>query len=584
MISKRMLTSVSMLFVYAVLSACGGGGGGGSSGAAPIPVTSSFTRTTILPDEPTGAESGDWSGPFSSNPLGSHYQTTVDAPDIRGSGPLRSLAFRFGAASAVNSCPNVTIKLVHKRGPEGGLAADFASNLATGRGSATTVFGPATLTIPSGAIGDYFTIPLSGDFNYNGVDTLVVDIESDRCTAVTMLDAHNRNTSVVVVLRYATRATATGAGWFSRADMRFTFAGGETQVQMPGVLGISSFPFTTLAGGRKLQLLYYPSEINGSGPITGIALPIAGGAPFPPSPVTAQTHTMTVKLGHSTLSALTSTFADNINSGSPVTMANAVTVQIPAGVPADGYLWLPLPDGTFNYNGTDNLVVEIEASAAAALTWTNVHSDGAAPSRRLFALPGELTGIPDNTVNDIKLRFAGGTLDAITPAAMTGGARDGFPFFGNDGKRQYLYRAAELGTRGTITRIGCRVGLSGIAETGFIYTVALSHSTAPTLGTTFATNLTNPVTVFNGTFDLPAVSAGDWVEIPLTTPFAYNGRDNLVLEIGGTGGTAGGFACAYDNSVASTTLYTGRRLFSATSAAATGSVGNEMIDTRFTLQ
>ena len=104
------------------------------------------------------------------------------------------------------------------------------------------------------------------------------------------------------------------------------------------------------------------------------------------------------------------------------------------------------------------------------------------------------------------------------------------------------------------------------------------------MSNTFATNLASPVTVFSGTFDLAAVTQGDWVEIPLTTPFAYNGRDNLVLQISGSGGTADGFGCASDNTAGSATLYTGRRLFGATSAATTGSVGNTMIDTRFTLQ
>jgi hypothetical protein len=256
-----------------------------------------------------------------------------------------------------------------------------------------------------------------------------------------------------------------------------------------------------------------------------------------------------------------------------------VSLSIPAGLPAGSYFWVPIPDGSFIYNGVDNLVVETRVSASLGSVAVRAHITGG-PQTTSSRLIG--TGTSD-WAYDSKFRFAGGTLDAITPAAMSA-ALDSFPFSAIDGKRQYLYRAAELGTRGTITKIGCRAGQDGIAETGFIYTVALSHGTVPTLGTTFATNLTSPVTVFNGTLDLPAVSAGDWIEIPLTTPFAYNGRDNLVLEIGGTGGAAGGFACASDNTAASTALYTGRRLYGATSAAATGTVGNTMIDTRFTLQ
>ncbi len=585
MLKIPAVIKVLSLATLLALAACGGGGGGGGGGATP-PVTG-FTKNVSLPVAPAG----DWNL-FSSGAGSKRYQALVRAQDIRGSGPLRSLAFRRGADSIGNSCPNVTIKLVH-RPVSATLDTTFANNVTPGRGAVTTVFGPATLTIPAEFAGEYFTIPLNGAFNYNGVDNLIVDIETDGCSANTVIDARDANPVYTALIYHFTDRTApTGSTWNSLADMKFTFAGGDNRVQSPGALGLSSFPFTAAAGGAKVQLLYYSSaftsdEIDGSGPITGIAFPIAGGAGFPPGPVTAQTHTVTVKLGHSTLTALTDTFANNFNSGAPVTVANAVTFEIPAGVPAGRYLWAPLPDGTFNYNGTDNLIVEIEASAAPAFTWTTTHEDTLS-QRRLSASSGATTGMLDRIVNDIQLRFAGGGMDAITPDAMSGGLSDSFPFANINGKRQFLYRAAELGTRGTISKIACRTNTGGPSTTGFNYSVVLSHSTASTLDTSFATNLVSPVTVFSGTFNLPAMVAGDWIEIPLTTPFAYNGRHNLVLEIGGTGGESGGgifsdrFACARDD--ASTALYAGRRLFGATSTDATGSVSNSMIDTRFTLQ
>ena len=567
MTSKRRLTGVSILFVLAMLAACGGGGGS-------TPAATGFTKTVVMPD----AGAGDWNGLFSASAGSSRYQALARAQDIQGSGPLRSLALRFGAVSAGNSCPNVTIKLVHRPVTTAALNTTFANNLTSGSGAPVTVFGPATLTIPAGASGDYFTVPLSGAFNYNGVDDLIVDIESDVCTTDTVLDAHDANPVYTALIWNITDRTApTGATWNSLADMKFTFAGGGNRVQSPGSSGTNIRPFGSSAGGRKVQLLYYPAEIDGTGLITGIAFPVS-------AVTTAQSHMVTVRLGHSTLADLTTTFANNFNRGTPVIVANAVTFEIPAGAPAGRYLWVPLPDGVFNYNGTDNLIVEIEASASAGSTPVTTHQAGL-NQRRLVALPVALTGSTDDVVNDIQLRFAGGSMDVITPGAMMGGLTDGFPFASNaDSKRQFLYRAAELGTRGTITKIACRTGLGGGAETGFNYTMALSHGTAPALSNTFATNLASPVTVFSGTFDLAAVTQGDWVEIPLTTPFAYNGRDNLVLQISGFGGTLGGFACASDGTAASTTLYTGRRLFGATSAAATGSVGNTVIDTRFTLQ
>ena len=572
---RRFFTAL-IASLFALPAACGGGGGGGAA-AAPAPAAASFTKTAVLPAAPSGVSAGDWLGIFSSGAGSNRYQALVRAQDIKGSGPLRSLAFRFGAASAGNSCPNVTIKLVHRDVAAATLSTTFANNATSGRGVVTTVFGPATLTIPAGALGDYFTVPLRGAFNYNVVDKLIVDIESDVCTANTVLDAHDASPVYTALIWNVTDRTApTGSVWNSLADMKFTFAGGNNAVlnTTGAAIGAGS-PFTDTPGAaRDVQFLYYASDINGSGPLTGIAFPLV-------SATTAEsTFTVTLKLGHSTRAELAGHLLGNNNySDTPVTVANNVSLSIPAGLPAGSYFWIPIPDGSFTYNGVDNLIVETRISASLGGVVVRAHSTGGPQTTSsTFIDPGT-----NDWAYDSKFRFAGGSLDAITPAAMTA-ALDSFPFRDTDGKRQYLYRAAELGTRGTITKIACRTGQGGIAETGFIYTVALSHGTAPTLGTTFATNLTSPVTVFNGTLNLPAVSAGDWVEIPLTTPFAYNGRDNLVLEIGGTGGAPDGFACASDNTAASATLYTGRRLYGATSAAATGSVAGSMIDTRFTLQ
>jgi hypothetical protein len=61
-----------------------------------------------------------------------------------------------------------------------------------------------------------------------------------------------------------------------------------------------------------------------------------------------------VLLGHTALSALTTTFANNWK-GTPVEVANAASFAIPAVK-----TWFPLKlTKTFTYNNTDNLVVEI---------------------------------------------------------------------------------------------------------------------------------------------------------------------------------------------------------------------------------
>jgi hypothetical protein len=80
---------------------------------------------------------------------------------------------------------------------------------------------------------------------------------------------------------------------------------------------------------------------------------------------TANDYVVTVRLGHTTLSALAGSFAANFNSGAPVTVASGLSFKVPAGIPVGHPIWIPL-SGVFNYNGTDNLIVDIEVSGARA--------------------------------------------------------------------------------------------------------------------------------------------------------------------------------------------------------------------------
>ena len=221
-------------------------------------------------------------------------------------------------------------------------------------------------------------------------------------------------------------------------------------------------------------------------------------------------------------------------------------------------------------NGTDNLIVEVATSSGTA----NTPLRTAAITGRRVAVNDTTGTAADGAVDDIAyhiaLRFNGATMDINTQG---GGVGDGF----SDGKRQYLYLASELGTKGTITKIACRSAYNAAVNTGFLYDMVLSHTAATTLGGNFAANLTNPMPVFSGALGTPAVLIGDWIEIPLSTPFAYNGKDNLVVQIAGTGG-AGGVGCRVNFG------YVARRVFASSSTATLGTVSDYLLDMRFTLQ
>ena len=78
---------------------------------------------------------------------------------------------------------------------------------------------------------------------------------------------------------------------------------------------------------QHVQQHHLASDINGSGPITGIAM-ISN-----VTTLVAASYTVNVTLGHTSLSTLTNTFADNFDSGNPLMIAAALTFNIPADVP-----------------------------------------------------------------------------------------------------------------------------------------------------------------------------------------------------------------------------------------------------------
>ncbi|MGA3280729.1 MAG: hypothetical protein ABSD50_07080 [Smithella sp.] len=252
---------------------------------------------------------------------------------------------------------------------------------------------------------------------------------------------------------------------------------------------------------------------------------------------------------------MTTTYANNFNIGTPVVVANAQTFTVPAGVPYGTYVWIPIPDGTFIYDGTDNLIVQIETTAvtnALEVWWLD---SNLGTNTRVVGNPGDTVGsVTDGSQYLIKFRFAGGTVDVITG----GGSNESFPFSSTlNNKRQYLYFAEELGTKGTITKVACRLLSNSNASNYNNFTVVIGHTTSTSLGSAmFSGNMADAQTVFSGTFTVPAgLGAGDWIEIPLSTPFAYDGKRNLVVQMSTLAGTA-------DNNIIdalNNTLYLNRR-------------------------
>jgi hypothetical protein len=307
-----------------------------------------------------------------------------------------------------------------------------------------------------------------------------------------------------------------------RGGVDSIISGGDKSNFYPFGNGVSPVNFPEI----KVQLLYPAEFVKGSGYITGVAMTVN-------EVTTDEIYTYTMRLGHSTLTDLTSDFEGNF-SGSPVTVASNAILNVPAGIPAGAHVWIPMPDGKFNYNGTDNLIVEIHVTSASGNTkWRNKM-----PASYVSRATDDTFIIGTDThQHDIAFRFKGGTMDVIE----LGGPSNSFPFSSSVGNRQqFLYRAADLGTGGTINKIALRLTNDSVADDYTNFKVVMSHSDLTTgLSLTFDDNLNSPVTVHNGTFSIPAgLKAGDWLDIPLTTPFVYDGTSSIVIETVSDAGSA----------------------------------------------
>jgi len=520
---------VSLLAIAGLLASCGGGGGGGGSSAL---ATGTFTKTIAV-----GALSSAFGYPFGSGATGTRNMFMLLASDIKGSGNVRSLRFRYQTdVATAYSCPNVTIKLGATT--LSALSATYDNNVNQGAGSFTTVLNDAAVTIPAGTSGEYFNIELATPFEYNGKDNLVVEqTRTSACAGDVNIGATTVAYNATVLVGVGgTSTTVTGTAYTSSAFMQLVFAGGDNKLPL-GTYQLAS-PF--YSSPFKFQSLYLASEINGSGPVTGIALQTSG-ATFG-----TNTYTYTLKLGHSQLAVLGTNYADNY-SDSPVTVANGVTFTIPNGLPDGDWFWIPIPDGVFNYNGTDNLIVEISTTASSGQV-TYVRELPTANRGVFVNDPAATDGTAENAALNITLRFNGGRVNVLTDSTTADG---GLIFSTTANGVASLFRASELGTGGTITSIACRSFTDSVVGNYPSFKIVIGHATVDRLtAVSSATDFVSQQVAYSGNLMIPAtLKKGDWIDIPLSAPFAYDGKRNLIIWQGSTAsdGSIFGNNCSFSS-------------------------------------
>jgi hypothetical protein len=102
----------------------------------------------------------------------------------------------------------------------------------------------------------------------------------------------------------------------------------------------------------------------------------------------------------------------------------------------------------------------------------------------------------------------------------------------DEARWQQLIPAQYLPSTGClITGLAVNCQSSNAAVTYTSLQITLSHTTAAALGGSFSGNLPAPFLVLTLTNQSIAWSINRWVDVTFTTPFPYNGTDNLVVSI-----------------------------------------------------
>lgn len=505
---KNAMTALVPIAAVALMTACGGGSGGGTV-TTPL-ATGGFVKYVGDSSTLVGIGLID-TGPTT------RWQHMYTPADVKGSGYIQSISLMAVDARASDiTCPDLSIKMGHTSLAE--LTNTFADNVENGKGSLISVRTTGEVVFTAGEAGEMYTIVLDEPFVYNGVDNLVVEFERVAACSGSFTE---RGTYVTPVSATWTRTdgSLTGNTGIFFTDLVFDFSGGVDKLEKTGTSN-NYWPFTNESA--HTQNLYTAADINGSGPITGLAFQMN-------APSTEQTFTVSVKLGHTTLTDLTGTFADN--SSDLTAVAADINFTVPAGLVAGDWFWVPL-NGSFKYNGIDNLLVDIEVPVGTGNI--DLRYTASANVVRVAGNVGDVTTTDlGGTEYHAKFRFNGATMDVMSLGiSSTTSTQVLGQDAGDGGQIQSLYKNTDLGTSGKVTAVYVRLKNDAAAAAVSNHKIYLGHTSKTALNAVdpYVDNMDNYVLAYSGTTDVPAsLKAGDWLKLPLSTPFNYDSSKNLTV-------------------------------------------------------
>jgi len=481
-------------------------------------------------------------GPVSSNnaPYNNFYnystnQMIYKASEIGRSGKITSIAFKVATST---SCPTTEVKvyLGHKSSTFSGTN-DYVSS-----SNLTLVYsGSPTL---GQSVGWEPIVFNQGVFDYNGTDNLVV-VVTRKGSYKTGLKYYYSKISGCMLYRGKDDNTAYG-------DVTYTSNSYSSSSNRPAIKIVmeeasSSGNAVTIGDGTTSsqhtapynnyyrystnQMIYKASEIGRSGKITSIAFMVATSTSCPTTEVK-------VYLGHKSGTFFTTN--DYVSS------SNLTLVYSGAPTLGQSVGWEPLVfnQATFDYNGTDNLVVVVTKKSSYNdrdnLKYYYSVASGCMLYRRSdsYSAYGNVTNTSYSYAASsyrpairITMGDAPSTGEPITIGDGTTTTTNNAPYYNLDrySTNQMIYKSSEVNRNGIITRIDFKVATKSSCPTTEV-NVYLGHKSGTFSGTSDYVRSSNLTLVYSGSPTL-GQSVG-WEPIVFNQGnFDYNGTDNLVVVV-----------------------------------------------------
>ena len=459
--------------------------------------SNAYSTTTSRPSVRFGINSSTNRVPYDNYDKYSTVQMLYTPTEVGKSGQIKSIAFKVANASSMTTS-EVKVYLGHKSSTFSGTSDYVRSSNLTLVYSGSPTLGQST---------GWETLTFNqNSFYYNGTDNLVVVVTRKSPNYKTSLRYSNTSTSSGYVLLRG------NDDYTSYGDVSNTSYGYSTATIRPAIkMAIDGpgrgrlAPYGNYYKYSTCQMLYTPTEIGKPGKISSIAFKVANATALATSEVK-------VYLGHK--SGTFSSESDYVRSSN----LTLVYSGSPTLGQTTGWETLTFNQGSFTYNGTDNLVVVVTRKSSSC--------DGYA----LYRWNDDNTSYGD--VTNTSNAYSTTTNRPNIKINIDGPARGRLAPYGNYYKystNQMLYTPSEIGKRGKISSLAFKVANASSFATSEVK-VYLGHKSSKFSSTSDYVRSSNLTLVYSGSPTL-GQTAG-WETLTFNQgSFTYNGTDNLVVVI-----------------------------------------------------